>query len=273
MTFSIQRATAWLHPKQHSLDSQKESSERHTDSYTERDPSVSDDIAGCTTDATHAWLPSSIQRESLAVFIVAFTILIVVLAVLFDYSNKHNGVASSRANLHYLWTYGPTAGEYRVRSEMTCAKLRAVFMVVAAFWTKVSFRYRQLAPWRSLAAGPACADRSVLLDYVSPSNPVALVRSMRFGHLDVSLAISATLLLQLIVIFSTGLFALEARTIYRSDVPVTTLVQFANTSAGVSARTFLTALAMRQFDLEHPLGSTDTFAYQTFNVSSAGLRK
>jgi hypothetical protein len=32
-------------------------------------------------------------------------------------------------------------------------------------------------------------------------------------------------------------------------------------------------LAMRQFDLKYPLGSTETFAYQTFNVSSAGLRK
>jgi hypothetical protein len=146
-------------------------------------------------------------------------------------------------------------------------------MVVAAFWTKVSFHYRQLAPWRSLAAGSASANRSLLLDYVSPSIPVTLARSMRSRHLDVSLAISATLLLQLIIIFSTGLFALDTRTIYRSDVPVTTQVRFANTSTGVSARTFLTALAMRQFDLEHPLGSTDTFAYQTFNVSSAGLRK
>jgi hypothetical protein len=102
---------------------------------------------------------------------------------------------------------------------------------------------------------------------------VALVRSMRSMHLDVSLAIAATLLLQLIVIFSTGLFALDTRTLYRSDVPLTTHVQFANTSTGVSARTFLTALAMRQFDLKYPLGSTETFAYQTFNVSSAGLRK
>jgi hypothetical protein len=146
-------------------------------------------------------------------------------------------------------------------------------MVVAAFWTKLSFRYKQLAPWRSLAAGPASANRSLLLDYVSPSNLVALVRSMRSMHLDVSLAIAATLLLQLIVIFSTGLFALDTRTLYRSDVPLTTHVQFANTSTGVSARTFLTALAMRQFDLKYPLGSTETFAYQTFNVSSAGLRK
>jgi hypothetical protein len=146
-------------------------------------------------------------------------------------------------------------------------------MFVAAFWTKVSFHYRQLAPWRSLAAGSASAEQSLLLDYVSLSDPGTLIRSMRSRHLDVSLAVSATLLLQLITIFSTGLFALEARTINRNDVPVTTQLQFANVSTGVNARTFLTALAMRQFDLKYPLGTTDNFAYQTFNISNADLRK
>jgi hypothetical protein len=121
MTFSIERATTWLNRKRHTPGSQKENSEGHPDSYTERNPSVSDDTDGCTTDATHAWLPLALRRESLVVFIVAFTILIVVLAVLFDYSNKHNGVASSRANLYYLWTYGPTAGECRERDEITYA--------------------------------------------------------------------------------------------------------------------------------------------------------
>jgi hypothetical protein len=121
MPDSIERTTTWLNPKQHPPGSLKENSKGHPDSYTERNLSVSDDNSGCTTDATHAWLPLALRRESLVVFIVAFTILIVVLAVLFDYSNKHNGVASSRANLYYLWTYGPTAGEYRGRSEINNA--------------------------------------------------------------------------------------------------------------------------------------------------------
>jgi hypothetical protein len=146
-------------------------------------------------------------------------------------------------------------------------------MAVGAGWTKVSFHYRQLAPWRSLAAGPASADQSLLLDYVSPSSPTTLIRSVKSKHLDVSLVVTATLLLQLIVIFSTGLFALETRTIHRNDVPVTTHLQFANASTEVNGRSFLTAMALRQFDLKYPLGTTETFAYQTFDVSNADIRK
>jgi hypothetical protein len=33
------------------------------------------------------------------------------------------------------------------------------------------------------------------------------------------------------------------------------------------------SLAILDYDLDYPLGTTETFAYQTFNVSHASLRK
>jgi hypothetical protein len=57
-----------------------------------------------------SWIPTALSRRSLLAFITTYAILIVVLAVLFSYSNQYNGLASSDEKFHYLWTYGPTAG-------------------------------------------------------------------------------------------------------------------------------------------------------------------
>jgi hypothetical protein len=63
-------------------------------------------------DDEASWIPAALRRRSLLAFIAAYTALIVVLAVLFSYSNQHDGLASSDEKFHYLWTYGPTAGRF-----------------------------------------------------------------------------------------------------------------------------------------------------------------
>jgi hypothetical protein len=138
---------------------------------------------------------------------------------------------------------------------------------------KVDYHTKQLAPWRRLAAGPASAERTVLLDYISNWNVKVLVFSIKAKHFDVFLVIAATLLLQLVIIFSTGLFALEARTMSLDHVPISTLFEFANPSANINSLPFMTALAIKQHNLDYPAGTTETFAYQTFNVSRLDLRK
>lgn len=113
----------------------------------------------------------------------------------------------------------------------------------------------------------------MLLDYISCWNVKVLFASIKAKHFDVSLAIAATLLLQLLIIFSTGLFTLEGRTIYLEHVPITTHFKFASPSVNINSLPFMTALAIRQHNLDYPAGSTETFAYQTFNVSGLDLRK
>jgi hypothetical protein len=92
-------------------------------------------------------------------------------------------------------------------------------------------------------------------------------------HFNVVCAVSGTLLLQLAIVFSTGLFALEQRTVTRHDVPITTNSRFANVSHDVDGRAFMKSLAILDYDLDYPFGTAETFAYQTFSVSHAGLRK
>jgi hypothetical protein len=74
--------------------------------------SFHDKPVGHAVDTAQSWVPLALRRRSLVAFMVVYIILIIALAILFNYSNHHNGLVSSRANLHYLWTYGPTAGKY-----------------------------------------------------------------------------------------------------------------------------------------------------------------
>lgn len=149
-----------------------------------------------------------------------------------------------------------------------------VFTIVAAFWTKVNYHLMQLAPWRSLAAGQTSAKQSLLLDYISAWNVGALFTSAKARHFDVTAGIAATLLMQLMIVFSTGLFALEPQTIQRSGVSVTPNFNFAyRPNVTIDSRDFMTALALQDYGLEYRHGTSEHFAYQTFNFSSTDLRK
>ncbi len=69
-----------------------------------------------------------------------------------------------------------------------------------------------MAPWKVMWQGPAPTARTVLLDYLSPMNIVALFTSIEASDLLVALAIVASLLIKLLTIVSTGLFALRELT-------------------------------------------------------------
>jgi tryptophan-rich sensory protein len=116
--FTVNRTTRFPDPEQQWTESRNVNWKEHQGSSIESNALFCNDTAGHPIDATQAWLPIALRRKTLVAFMTVYLILIIVLAVLFDYSNKHNGVASSRANLYYLWTYGPTAGEHMVPTLM-----------------------------------------------------------------------------------------------------------------------------------------------------------
>lgn len=146
------------------------------------------------------WRPAYLQRRVLILFILLFAGLIAALEVLDHVSNVNYGIASSIESRHYSWTYGPTA----------------ILTIVAALWARVEFQAKQNAPWRALQdrTNPAEASQSLLLDYVSVMQPVALWNALKKKHAIVASGISCSLLLRLIIVFSTGLFALQ-------EIPVT----------------------------------------------------
>jgi hypothetical protein len=71
--------------------------------------------------------------------------------------------------------------------------------VVLALWNPVDYFTRLLQPWVNLQKGPAPATRTLLLDLVSPLQPVLLYSAARHGEWPVVLTVSVSLALSTIV--------------------------------------------------------------------------
>ncbi|KEF51769.1 uncharacterized protein A1O9_12106 [Exophiala aquamarina CBS 119918] len=140
-------------------------------------------------DRSALWLPLSLTRVSLLVFVIVLISLLIALGVLKYRADQDRGLTIITSN-HYTWTYGPTA----------------ILVLVTAYWRLVDYNCKALTPWAELAKGPANADRSLLLDYVSPFLGLTVVTSARRGHFSVSSTGLGFLLSKLVTIASTGLF-------------------------------------------------------------------
>jgi hypothetical protein len=81
-----------------------------------------------------------------------------------------------------------------------------VLTIIAAFWTQVEYRTRQMQPWEEMAKGPQSVANSLLLDYISPNPLLAFIRSCKNRHLPVALTLFASFLLKVLIVISTGVF-------------------------------------------------------------------
>ncbi|KAL3460985.1 hypothetical protein BJX64DRAFT_289737 [Aspergillus heterothallicus] len=207
-----------------------------------------------------AWRPFYLQRRILAAFAVAFCGIIAALEVLRHVSQANYGIASSVKSRHYAWTYAPTA----------------IFTVAALLWARVAFQAKQHAPWQAMRV-PVEADKSVLLDYISPFQPVAIWKSMRNQHYMVAAASTCSILFSLIIVFSTGLFTLKQIAVPKTGVPIVLYDYFSNQDPDFQAE------GATPFDIinsvifhngTYPGGTTADLAYQQFsapNVSSEAI--
>lgn len=91
-------------------------------------------------DARLLWQSRYLRRSVIATFIFVFVILIAAIEALVIASAKNDDIATSRSELHYLWTYGPTA----------------FLTLVAAFWSRVEYQSKLVGPWRRLIAVTSC---------------------------------------------------------------------------------------------------------------------
>ncbi|EME40157.1 hypothetical protein DOTSEDRAFT_56418 [Dothistroma septosporum NZE10] len=141
---------------------------------------------------TKRWSPFWLRRTTLIGFIAAYVVLAGALLALWLADRSGNGFSIGNSP-QYAWTYGPTA----------------VLVVIISFWRRVDYQCKLLQPWIALHKGPASAERSVLLDYVSPIQFTSLARAIRHRHYVVVASIIGFALLKLIVLFSTGLLVLS----------------------------------------------------------------
>ncbi|KAL1872739.1 hypothetical protein Daus18300_004285 [Diaporthe australafricana] len=117
---------------------------------------------------------------------------------------------------------------------------------------------------------PAAASKSLLLDYVSQFQPLALYRSLENKDFTVSAATAVSILLKIMVILSTGLITLSMTAVHEGAIPMVLQNNFLDdnttlASAGTLPRYFM--LGFQDDTVEYPPGISKDFAFQTVETS------
>ncbi|KAJ5099694.1 hypothetical protein N7532_006695 [Penicillium argentinense] len=199
------------------------------------------------------WIPSYLRRRILSLFVITFSAIIAALEILYQSSEARNGIAASTESRHYLWTYGPTA----------------ILTVVATLWSRVEFQTKQSAPWQAMLESPQPADKSVLLDYISDMQPVAIWKAFKHKHFAVASAVSCSLLLRLLIIFSTSLFSLQDVQVKQSNVTIQIHDKFSaqdSTMDTVGSQPYDILNGILFENVTSPMGTNMNLTFQEFSA-------
>ena len=205
------------------------------------------------------WQPPFLRPLVLLAFAVLFLLFFVSLQIIWSWSQGYQGIATSDDSKHYLWTFGPTA----------------VLVFVTVGWRQVDYAAKSLQPWAEMAKGPTTADRSLLLDYVTPFQAVALTRAVRNRHFVVASTITVFFLLKVLTVVSTGLFSLDQ--VNRNSTEVTMQLNNSFTghdfkhAASVDSRAAYTVYGVQALNLTYPLGTTSQYTVQLFAPQKQNL--
>ncbi|EOD51312.1 hypothetical protein UCRNP2_1955 [Neofusicoccum parvum UCRNP2] len=203
------------------------------------------------------WTPFHLRRPVLLAAAAVFVLMVVALEVLHHVSERDDGLATVSENMHYLWTYGPTA----------------VLTVLAALWGRVEYRSKQIIPWSLMARGPTSMEHGLLLNYMTSTTLWSLYRSVKRRHFLVSIGISGSLILRLLIIFSTGLLSLEYRPmVYDKEFLTLDTLDLAKEVEYIEWLTDefrplsngINFWAILNYNLSHPHGTTSEYAVQSF---------
>ncbi|KAK5326332.1 hypothetical protein LTR70_002099 [Exophiala xenobiotica] len=195
------------------------------------------------------WSPFYLRRCIIWSFSATFAMIFVLIIILQQESRRLNGLVKVASKDYYLWTYGPTT----------------VFTLISALWGQVEYRTLQLLPWRLMSYGYVSASDSVLLDYVSMWNVLALLKSLRRRHFMVSIAVMVSLIIKIITAFSTGLFtATHAMNDYRTSFKVNEFSDIGFDQTKVDARAYMKSWGVHDQNLKDPVGTSGQYAFQTF---------
>lgn len=196
--------------------------------------------------------PLFTRRWVLFSFALLWVLILVSLQILYSVSQSNKGLATTDSSLRYLWTYGPTA----------------ILVVVTVLWRQVDYAAKYVQPWGELARGPVSAEKSLLLDYITPFQIVALWRSIKYRHLTITSTVLIFVLIKALTVISTGLLNLEAiefEDVAQSMRPLTIF----NGSQGlpveaVDSRAAVGLYGAKNFGMLLPNGTTLEYAFQLF---------
>ncbi|CAG9987009.1 unnamed protein product [Clonostachys byssicola] len=168
-----------------------------------RDPGISHNIGSAQTsdtkqeskqhERTHkTHLPFWLGRNALILFLLIFVGCAASLIGLNHFISSRDGIPLTISSSSYSWTYGPTA----------------ILVVILSLWRRVDYFYKSAQPWRELWKGPALAEKSILLDYISPIQAMSALTAWKHRHYAVVATIVSFLLLKFVILISTTLFVL-----------------------------------------------------------------
>ncbi|RGP80191.1 hypothetical protein FLONG3_1725 [Fusarium longipes] len=210
------------------------------------------------TEVELPWRPVFLHRRILVLYAVALTVLIAGVQVALQLSERNDGLREADDASRYLWQYGTTL----------------VFIVVAAFWNRVEFQTSAAMPWIRMLNNQIDVDKSLLLDYLSLSEPMAIIKSVRNRDWLVATPVLAGIIFKLIIIFSTAFVTPRVVTVARYESAITVQSEFSNSASGledIGSLPYFTLAALAANNITFPDGVTPRAAYTPFSSDVTGL--
>ncbi|KAK5572487.1 hypothetical protein LTR43_002219 [Exophiala xenobiotica] len=158
------------------------------------------------------WMPFTASIPVLIIALVLPLVLIAVLEVIQQSSDKHHGLLTV---VDDKWT--------EVYSHYIPG---IVTLIVAAFINMLDFNVALFAPWVNLAKGDAVSRRSVLNHLLGLSPPWAFLRAIRTRYLSALLSIPAAALASILTILVSGLYTVQHVTVSGPAITLNQLDSF-----------------------------------------------
>jgi hypothetical protein len=151
---------------------------------------------------------------------------------------------------------------------------RLVLVIVAALWNQVEYRTKHAMPFSVLQKGPTPASETLLLDYVTPGKPEALMKALRKSHWPVVIAIVNSLLITLLTVASTGLLVLQETSFTRHDCRLNVTDNFVPgfETSKVGSAAVLATIAISNETIPLPPGTSRKAAFQSLGAPASLYR-
>ena len=199
------------------------------------------------------WRPFYLHRKILFAFMAMFAGLIIAVEVLGNYSNS-NGLGNAVVPTKYFWASGPPG----------------ILTAAAILWSRVDYQAKFSAPWIRLVGAPSDADKTLLLDYISMAQPMALRAAIRNRDWVVACTTSTSILLSLMIVLSTALITQTLIDAGAQSIPITVQTEFAGNASSLlnaSSAAFFSMVGLEQSNLSYPDGVASQYAYQQFSTA------
>lgn len=195
---------------------------------------------------------------------------IVALETIFALSKAHYGLSDGGTILRYVVSYGTTG----------------VLTVTLAFWTRVEYSILRLAPWLKLKQTDS-VEKALIVDYIDMWKLRVPYEAVKAHDYHVAAVTLPSLLLNITIVISTGLFILGNVEIPNYPEVLSLQTKFVDDASrlkNVSVTPYyLTStlnpslaedvIGVADVGFGYPSGLTNRYAYQAFTTPAAGARE